>query len=187
MKTSPKAILSIAFITLLSSVGFAQTQKLSFGQKLAIGTSVTYITNFAQDVYRYHEWTWSLNAAVNIDHHFMFGLNNLAMLSHGTRVELDRFNLFGAFLQYDFFGKSKNRLYAETGFYKGNYCTCGNKDPYKVARLSYLNIGAGFEWAVRDNLNLEFGLSVYNILNQTDERTYGFTQYVAGVNYVISK
>lgn len=182
-----KSLLVASLMFLFSSEGFTQTRKLKFAEQFILGTSIAYKFDNVRNVYRYNEWSWSLNAAINIDHHFMVGLHNSFILSHGTRVPRDKFDLYGAFVQYDFFDKSKNRLYAELGLYKGNYCTCGEEDPYKVPNLNYFNFGAGFELSIHKNFNLEFGLLVYRILNKIEEQKYGHTQYVAGINYIISK
>lgn len=182
-----KRILVVNFILILSVVVYGQHQKLKFAEKLVLGTSISYLQDYNRDFYRYHEWTGSLNIGVNIDHHFMIGLQNLFILGYGTRVATDNFNLFGTFIQYDFFDKSKNRLYIESGFYKGNYCTCGNSDPYKVNGLNYLNFGGGFELSIRKNINLEFGLSIYKILNSENKDDYGYGYYIAGINYIIFK
>lgn len=180
-----KALCCLVLFFCIYAQGYTQIQKETFGDQLILGTSLTYIPNFKKDAYRYHEWTWSVNAAVNLSQRWRFGLNKLFLRSHGTRVSTDNFNLFGPFVQYDFIQKGKYRAHGETGFYWGNYCTCGNSDPYKQSGLHYLSFGGGFEYAFYKNFSVELGLLIYKIIDRIEIYNYGYTQYILGINYYL--
>lgn len=182
-----KILFIIIYFFIVQIDSSAQSKKMKFADQLVIGTSLTYVPDHKKEQYRYHEWTWSLNAAVNINRRLMLGLNHLYIQSHGSRVSKDQFNLFGIFSQYDFLAKSKHRLYGEFGLYKGNYCTCGTLDPYKEKGLTYGSFGGGYELPLGRRFNVEFAFLGYRIWSKTELPDYAYTQYVLGINYILSK
>ena len=160
----------------------------SFLNKFSVGTSLTYISNVDDkgNPLQYKELTWNINAAVSITSDIDFGIAVLPIWTKkGQNVE--KHLLTGLFMQYDFLRQVKgNRLFLETGYYRGNHCPCGDKDPYYLPNLAYIPIGGGYEARLSKNpsLFLELSLIFYQILTKiSDDKKYAYGQYILGLNY----
>lgn len=159
----------------------------SFLNRTTIGTSFTYIRNRTDEqTIGYREKTWNLNIAVSITSDIDLGLAVLPIWFKNDGEQLERRLLSGIFAQYDFIRQFKgNRLFIETGYYRGNHCTCGEQNPYYRDNLSYIPIGGGYEAKISKNLPIHLDLSVlfYQILNKVPDEKFAFGQYIVGINY----
>lgn len=165
----------------------------AFGKRLVIGSSVTHIWEDNPDVSNTHnETTWEKNIAVSLTPSLYFGLSHKHIFTWGSSVEQGqndkaRYNLFGAFIQYDFLPRDVSRLIAEASYYVSDYCTCGDLDPYRVAGLSYLGWGLGYDLPIWRGLSLDMGFTAHYILNNIQPFSYTYTQYIVGLNYTLNR
>ena len=164
-----------------------------FGKTFIAGTSLTFIPDFNTNPsvadYNYFEYTWNLNVAVSLNKRFYTGVQALTIFTNGSRVENNTYFIMGLFGQFNFIPKNKFRFFAELSINTGDYCTCGNLDPFKQANLVYLGWGAGFDLPMKflsKNLYLDLSLIAYLILNDIENK-HGFTQYIIGINYRFGK
>lgn len=159
--------------------------------KITLGGSYTFIwddNNTSQKFY-YRESTINLNIATSITSDIDLGMAILPIWTTSPSKGSERFLLFGIFVQYDFLrlASEKSRLFAETGFYKGNLCTCGEDVPFYHPNLIYIPFGGGYEMRVTKSIPLFFELSFqwFNILNNINIDKWAYSQYVIGINYRI--
>ena len=172
---------------------YATGQKnIHFGERLILGSSLTYIFDFNRENYniRYDEYTWDKNIAVSLNKAMYVGLSFKNTYTRGSIVskadyKKERYFLVGTFFQYDFIPENKNRLFAEISWNYGNYCTCKKYDPYKKEGLHYLGIGGGFDFPINRFISIDLGFMVYNIINKIEGNygKYGYTQYIIGLNF----
>ena len=182
-------LLSILYLLILLQAP-AQTSG-HFGQRLIIGNSVTYIWEpNAAIPNRYHEITWNKNIAVNINKRIYLGLSYQNIFTRGSsysEVDLhENYFLTGLFTQFDFMPKKKNRLFLEASWNYGNYCTCGQRDPYRQEGLQYLGLGGGYDLPLNKFLSLDLSFVVYKILDDVVQK-YAYTQYIIGLNFDLAK
>ena len=182
--------LLIIFLLFFSLSMYAQTNP-NFGQRIIIGSSLTWISDNdgAGFGYRFNEYTWEKNIAVNVNKSLYLGLSHKHIWSNGSTVMpegiKDNYYMFGAFGQYDFFPKRKMRLFAELSLNRGNYCTCYHLltvDPFKVENLNYLGTGGGVDLPITKFLSVDFSFMVHNILNDVP-RKYAYNIYIVGLNF----
>ena len=169
-----------------TSVFFAQ-EELKFGQRFIVGTSMTYILERNEFLpNNYHEFTWNKNIAINITKSLYVGLSYQNIYTRGSSVRIkdenNNYNIFGAFLQYDFLPLRKDKLGIELSWNYGNYCTCGSDDPYKNDGLNYIGIGGGYERPITKLISAEVGFYLYDIIGKVENK-YAFTQYIVGLNF----
>jgi len=164
-----------------------------FGKTFIVGTSLTFIPEIENDPslsqYNFFEYTWNLNAAVSISKRIYTGVQALTIFTNGSRVENNTYFIMGLFGQFNFIPKQKFRFFAELSINTGNYCTCGNLDPFRVENLVYFGWGGGFDLPMKflsKNLYLDLSFVAYLILNDVENK-YGFTQYILGINYRFGK
>ena len=164
-----------------------------FGKTFIVGTSLTFIPDYNNNPsvsnYNYFEYTWNLNAAVSISKRIFTGVQALTIFTNGSRVENNTYYIIGLFGQFNFIPKQKFRFFAELSINTGDYCTCGNFDPFRVEDLVYLGWGGGFDLPLKfitKNLYLDLSFISYLILNDIDDK-HGFTQYIIGINYRFGK
>jgi hypothetical protein len=163
-----------------------------FLQKVTMGASYTFIFDDlnTDDLFRYQEHTLNLNAAVSLGTHLDLGVAYLAISVREKGAPSERFSLAGAFMQYDFLRDSPGmRLFAETGFYRGNFCTCGNDAPYYRPNLSYIPYGGGMEFKLfkKRPWYLDMSFLWYQLVSRVPgTNTWAYSQYVAGLNYRFS-
>lgn len=165
----------------------------AFGQRLTIGTSVTHIWEDNPDVSNtYNETTWEKNIAVSLTRSLYFGLSHKHIFTWGSSVaerqnDKARYHMFGPFVQYDFLPDKASRLIAEVSYNVGDYCTCGTLDPYRVAGLSYLGWGFGYDMPLWRGLSLDLAFTAQYILNEIQPFSYSYTQYIIGLNYTLER
>jgi len=173
------------FITIVFLFTFFTIHAQNLGKHLTFGTSITFIldnpTSNPSDFF-YKEWSWNKNIAVSLTNRWDVGISHINIYTVGSSLLRERYQLVGLFTQYNFSPKKKNKLFAETSWHLGNYCTCGLDDPYKLEKLNYLGIGGGYELNITKNLYLDLAFNTYFILKDVP-RKYNYTQYVVGLNY----
>jgi hypothetical protein len=160
-----------------------------FLSKTVIGASYTFIfdDNNTDNRFYYKEKTFNFNIAVAITSDIDFGFAILPISTVSVSTPRQRFLLSGVFLQYDFLRRVTGdwRAFVETGFYKGNLCTCGDDVPYYRPNLSYMPFGGGIEKRIFKNrpLFLDASFLWYKIVNKVPDDKWAYSQYVIGLNY----
>ena len=130
---------------------FAQLEKSAkFPVEFVVGTSYTYIWNtensLGLNTQKYNEHTVNINFAVSFTNRFWIGIQALSIFTKqnmGLATNRSNYTILGAFLQYSFLKQDNWKIYAETSFNYGDYCTCGKKDPYREKGLTYFGLGLG--------------------------------------------
>ena len=192
-----KKILSSVLLLLLSIALKAQETTISKSEKrnkdsikvfnIVVGGNYTYVPQ-AETLYgddygtNYNEHTFSINLATDISERFRVGVDYKKIYTRGRLSGKNDYFLLGAFQQYKFLNNRKGFGFLELGFYKGNYCTCGDDQPYKQSGISYLNWGGGYNRQIRKNLSIDIAFTTAQIVSKTPGR-YGFTQYIIGLDY----
>lgn len=172
-----------------TAAGYRIFDPSGFLQKVTLGASYTFIFDDlnTDDLFRYQEHTLNFNVAVSLGTHLDLGLAYLAISAGEKGTPNERYSLAGAFLQYDFLRNSPGmRFFAETGFYRGNFCSCGDEAPYFRPNLSYVSYGGGMEFRLFKNtpLFLDLAFLWYQPVTRVPNTdTWAFTQYVLGLNY----
>lgn len=159
-----------------------------FARSLTIGSSYTYIFNKTETTsgvmaITHQEFTWNTNIALEVLPRWYLGFMylNIRSISELNVNRKSQHDLFGVFSQYDFILPNENsRLFGELQYKYGDYCTCGEFDPFALPDLHYLGLGIGAELPIYKRLRLD--LAFYNslILNEVPLK-YNFTQYVIGL------
>ena len=161
----------------------------SLSQTLQIEGSYTYIwdVNSLDKELRYSESTINSNVSVGINQHSIgFQLFKIytsgSAFSYNLIEDKNDYTLIGMYYQYDLVKSKKYSFFPEFSINYGNYCTCGNSDPVKLANILYVGFGLGLDIEIYKNLLLLTGFHSYQpILN--DQVTFGFTQYILGVGF----
>jgi len=97
----------------------------------------------------------------------------------------------GVFYQYDLIAASKHEFYPEISINYGNYCTCGDLDPFKLDGIVYIGYGAGWDFHIYKNFYLDTGFMWYSPINAKkklppDTYVYSMSQYILGISYRFS-
>jgi len=164
---------------------------LKFSDRFIYSSSITYIPQegYYKDLV-YHEFTWYNSFSVNINKSIFIGLQYLAIYSSGSIIHSDNtkntYRIYGLKLQYDLLPRYEDRLFLETSINKGNYCTCGDLDPYKAPNLIYIGLGFGYDYPIIRRLSLKVGFTNYTIISKIKDK-YNYTQYLLGVNLNFGK
>lgn len=199
-------LLFFAMIYLFPLNGQVQS---NFADRLIIGSSLTYIWDFSQTTQasptpKYNEYTWNNNIALRLSRNMYFGLSYLNIYTNGSIIQRNQnkwnhYSIIGLFTQYDLedtFRRiaklpqhertSYRRAFIEISGNLGDYCTCGQEDPYRHKNLFYYGIGAGYEFPIINSVYLDLSfMSYYLTIKNTDK--YAYTQYVIGINYIFEK
>jgi hypothetical protein len=166
-------------------------EQLRFGQRFLYGTSLTYIPQFVSysDLV-YHELTWTNRISVNVGKSIYLGLHYLSIYTSGSIVNnsksISSYNVFGIKATYDFLPSYDDGLFLESSFNLGNYCTCGNLDPFLHPKLYYWGLGLRYDYPLLKRLALNVGFTNYVILNRIADK-YNFTQYTLGISINMGK
>jgi hypothetical protein len=146
-----------------------------------VGGSLTYIWNEG-DPALHQEYTLNVNLSYQFHPRWTIGLAGLNIWSQGVTQQWIHHVLVGTFGQFNLVNVPRMRIYPEVGLYRGNYCTCGQADPYKIPFHWYRSIGAGTSIHLTSGLSLELGFYGYKILGELPGK-YSYTQYVIGVEW----
>ncbi len=154
---------------------------------LVVGGNYTYIwdtevLNGIDYESNYNEHTFSLNVATDISKRFRVGVDYKKLYTRGELSGRNEYALLGIFQQYKMFNDKKGFAFLELGFYKGNYCTCGDDTPFKQKGISYLNWGAGYNRKLKQNLSIDLAFTSAQVISKIPGR-YAFTQYIIGLDY----
>jgi len=180
-------ILVLSACLFLARPAYGQGQ---FAKSLTLGTSYTYIwnrtelaPNFRPITYR--EFIWNTNIALEVfpKWHLGFMYLHVNTISEVNTIRRQQHNIFGLFSQYDLYTTEDNwRVFAEVQYAYGDFCTCGNLDPYREQDIHYLGLGLGGEVPISKRWWLDLAAYSSLILNDIPSK-YNFTQYVVGINY----
>ncbi len=178
----------ILIILLLIKNSELLAQKQDWNRNLSIGSTITYFQNQSPDfgTYLYHEWTLRMNASIRVMKRYHQGIDYLKIYTQSVISGKNQYSLLGVFSQYDIlYLDNRGRIWGELGYYNGNYCKCGNGDPYLKNNLSYLSLGAGVDYKLYKFLYINFGFQNKTILNPLKVHKYAYNLYVLGLNVVL--
>ncbi len=175
----------------ISIAGHAQKERY-FARNMITGTSFTWKPFNNTDpavIDRFNEYTWNVNAAVSLNKRIYLGLQLLNVYTNGTMNSLEKYRVYGMFVQFNMLKQTEHRFFLESSINRGNYCTCGDGDPIRKDNLYYLGLGMGYDLPLRKflrGLYLDLSFINYLILSPVEDR-YAYTQYVIGLNYRFGK
>ncbi len=155
----------------------------SYAPRLVVGSSLTYKWGDPTSGH-FKEFTWAKNIAFSPFKGLYIGVNHLNVWNSSDYTPPRKAMLVGGFAQYHL-GNYSIRFVPELGYYRGNYCTCGDDIPYGREGINYISVGAGFETNLYKGLQLDLSFLVYQPLLPRHglNYAYSFTQYVIGLNY----
>jgi hypothetical protein len=132
--------------------------------------------------YFMHEGTWTLNIGYDLNKFFRAGLKSMTIFTKSSYTGRRNFWRGGPYLQFDFLGKKRGRLFLESGVYYGNYCTCGDYEPYRKKGLTRLSVGAGGSIPLGKNFYVDLSILSFPILGEV-ERKLADGKYNIGISY----
>lgn len=184
-------VCTVTICILITFSGRAQdSTHINLSRKAIIfSTSLTYKPDSetingvdVSDKFEYHEFTWATSALIKLSKYYRVGLDFKKIFTRARLGGNHDYFLLGLPNQLTFLHQPKFFLYATAGPYIGNYCTCGEDNPYKVKNLWYLNYGGGFNLRINEKFRANLGFTNANILTKTPGR-YNFTQYLIALEY----
>lgn len=187
------ATVAIVVLLVYQFTAFSQLENSSKApMRFVVGASYTYIwdneANAGSGTHKYQEHTVNANFAFSFVSRFWIGVQALPIFTRrdiGLLTYRSNYTILGTFLQYDLIKQNNWKIYVESSFNYGDYCTCGKVDPYRVEGLTYLGMGLGAQLPIRfisKHVFLDMGLFSYYILPGIDFK-YNYTQYIFGLNY----
>jgi len=183
-----KAIINLIIATILPSLIFAQGD---FGRSFCVGSSFTYIRHYEDipSLPRYNEFTWNVNAAIQVSKRFDMGVQAMAIFMKPESKPSDYHHIIGVFSQFNFIKKEKFQVFAETSINIGNYKLSQDDFlPSYSNGIIYLGLGGGSELKISKKIpHLFLDLSFISYLELNVENAYVFTQYIVGLNYRFGK
>ncbi len=136
--------------------------------------------------HRYNEYTLNLQVAGQIFKPLFIGVETYSIFTNGTHTVSNNYSIKGGFLRYEFLQK-KDILFGSVSLLNGNYCTCGNSDPYKKSDIYYLGLEVGGNWyAFSNSFFVNITLTFNKILNDIPLK-YNYNIYKLGIGYLIGK
>ena len=180
-------ILVLSFVFSLSSFSQNDEGRSNFGKDLYVGISGTYIYDSQNLYHKFHEFTFSTRVGMSFSKALVGGVQVLSIYIDGTHIDPEYFFVKGAYLQYDFLSKLKDRFYAELSYSYGDYCTCDGGDPYRVEGLSYIGLGVGGDLALGEKGFYVSGAFVTHYIVNDLEGKYNYNIYKIGLKYRISR
>jgi hypothetical protein len=185
-----KNLLFVIFI-LSNFCTYGQNRPKTYLDRLILGSSLTvipddYALSSLGGSYTRLEYTWNTNLAIDISPKWRFGFQYLSISAKNYYKARENFFLAGSFLQYNFIPKNidRRRIYFETSYNLGNYCTCGELEPYKKDNLKHLGFGMGGDFKINNWLHIDIAFVNYIIFNKIPEK-YNYTQYILGLDFVL--
>jgi len=180
MKTIISLIIALIFPALIYAQGY-------FGKSFCVGSSLTFIHHYEDvpSLPRFNEYTWNINAAVQISKRLDMGVQALAIFMKPEGKPSKFHHIIGAFSQFHFIKNEKIKAFLETSLNTGNY-KLSNSDflPTYSNDIIYLGWGGGVELRFSKKIpHLFIDLSFINYTELNVEGAYAFTQYIVGLNY----
>ncbi|MDX1936423.1 MAG: hypothetical protein SFU21_04885 [Flavihumibacter sp.] len=189
MKTLSLIILLFLLITnCFAQQNKAIKEKTFFNKTVVFGSSVTVIPDnesvngISKDA-RFTETTWALNLQYDVTNHYRAGIDVKNIFTAGQLSGKNHYYMVGLTNQWKFFHTKNTFTFLELAPYLGNYCTCGDDNPYKKNGLVFLNAGAGINIKLAERLRLDLAFHSASILNKQPGK-YNFTQYIIGLDYL---
>ncbi len=170
---------------------FVAFTSLSHSQIFKPSISYTVISEFndTDKSVRYVEKTLNLNMTYEIRSAHKLGIQYLNINTAGSSFTFSKkkskYFLVGILYQYDLLSKSKIDLFPELAINYGNYCTCGNKDPFQKNGIIYISYGFGIDFPIYKNFYIDTGFHFYQPSFNLDDvsYSYAYTQYILGISY----
>lgn len=110
-----KVSISLIIAIMLPSMILAQG---NFGKSFCLGSSFTFI-HYYEDMPglpRYNEFTWNVNAAIQISKRLDMGVQAMAIFMKPEGRSSENHHIIGVFGQFYFIKKEKIKVFIETSF-----------------------------------------------------------------------
>lgn len=148
---------------------------------LRIGSTFSLLQEFDVNNYFFREFSYNNFILFPITKRLELGINTIAIRTNSQLSEPRNYFLYGGIARVNLI----YRTYLETGYYKGNYCSC-SFEPYKLNGLNYFALGAGVNLKIAQNWNADLGFIIHQILNDVPDK-FSYSIYRIGLNYVFQK
>ena len=163
----------------------------SFASRLLVSTATGFFADRqpqADGIYR--ELTWDKRVLVNLTPHIYAGIQHRNIYSYeaslytaDTRQRYDMVSVVG---QYRRSLAPRVAAFGELVWSRGDYCTCGPINPYRLEAVQYGGIGFGADYALTERLALTGNFTLQTVLNYGDlPDRYGYNFYAIGVQYAV--
>lgn len=181
-------IASIVLCFLSTLTLFSQEKHQNyFGKSLFTNISGTYIFDKQNIYHRYNEYTLNMQAGIQILKPIFIGFEALSIFTNGTSVISNNYFIKGGFIRYEVLHKKQGVLFFNTSLLNGDYCTCGNQDPYRYDNLYYLGLEIGGNvFFAQSSFYINTSLSINKILNNVPLK-YNYNIYKIGIGYSFGK
>ncbi len=183
-----KTALCLIIAIIIPSIIFAQE---NIGKSFCVGSSLTFLHYYEDEpgLPRYNEYTWNVNAAMQITKRLDMGVQALAIFMKPEGNPSENHHIIGVFGQYHFIKKEKIKVFIETSINTGNYKLSRNDFyPSYENGIVYIGFGGGVELKISRRIpRLFLDLSFVNYEQLHIEKSYAYTQYIVGLNYRFGK
>ena len=193
---SNKAI-SINFIFIIlfiSQTLLGQEENQGFADRFIVGSSFGYIVQknpVLKDLV-FHEMHWNKEAMISFNRLFYGGIRWHSIFTKGSSFDYfgdswdkwESYYLVGAFSEIDVIPKFQHRGIIRLGWNYGNYCVCGETDPYRQEGIHYPSISFGGEYYFAKNLAVSIEGETLLMLSKSVP-VEAFTRYGIGLKYSI--
>lgn len=176
----------LLYIFIFYSPITAQQDSIAFKsfRQWVIGIGAAYIEDVDNndETNLYQEWTIVNSISTEVSKKLRVGIDYRTILTNDPILGKDNYFMFGNFVQYNFLPQRKGRFFVEAAIRYGDYCTCGDTDPYKFNNLWYIGWGFGGSIFLFQNLYLDIAFSS-NIITNSIKEKYSFNHYTLGLEY----
>lgn len=181
-------IVSIFLCVFSTKASFSQETKQNyFGKRFFTNVSGTYIFDKQNIYHRYNEYTLNVQASTQLMKSIFIGVETLSIFANGTSITPNNYFIKGGFLRYELMQKKKGIIFLSTSFLNGDYCTCGNLDPYQKNNIYYIGIEFGGNlYFAKSSFYINGALSIHKILNDIPLK-YSYNIYKIGLGYSFGK
>ena len=173
----------ICIIIISFKTVFCQEKNNYFGERLFVNINATHLRDKIGFYHKYDESSLNLQASMRILRSIYVGVDMYTIFTNGTSVPPRNYFIKGGFIRYEFIQKRKYLLFINMAMLTGDYCTCGNLDPYRKKGLSYLGIEFGGNIFFRNSsFYINTSLSLNRILNNIHLK-YNYNLPKLGIGY----
>ncbi len=190
-----KSVLSALVLFLCATFVLSGQADQSIGDRFILSSSAAYLPHINPEINRTYKGTvlhqifWDKKAMVSIHRSFYGGIRWLSIFTKGNSFvynkEKEHYYIVGAFTEFDVLPQYQHRAYVRLAWNYGNYCLCGEEDPYKQDGLHYPSIAIGAEYYFTKQLAIS--VEGENLLTLPRSlKADNFVSYGIGLNYSIS-
>ncbi len=186
MMTISRILILLTYTFIIHLPLIAQQDSAAFKpfRQWVVGIGAAYIEDVDNndETNLYQEWTVLNSISTEVSKKLRVGVDYRTILTNDPILGKDNYFILGNFAQYNFLPQQRGRFFIEAAIRYGNYCTCGDTDPYKVNNLWYIGWGFGGSIFLLQNLYLDLAFTS-NIITNSIKDKYSFNHYTLGLEY----